>query len=394
MVFIRRALALLAAVGGALVTGAALAQAYPAKPVRVIVPFPPGQGTDVATRHLTEQLGKAAPIVILLNAEVQKVLANPDTRQRLMSLGFEVAGSTPQQLADRVRTEREKWRASYRRRTSGWNDLPPMTRRPKAAEIVAAELRRQIATGQLKPGDKLHPENVLQSEFAISRPTLREALRMLESESLITISRGKHGGARVIAIDLGAAARQVGVYLQTKGTTLQDVWLARTIIEPPAVGLLAELRNPVAFAELEANIAAAREVAQLDPLRYADLSAEFSMLITRHCGNRTLHLLAALIHDIIRRQHKDVTARTLSKAGVDKLRQGSIRSREKALELMRSGSSAEAESFWRAHLEHMRDLVLAAYKGPMTIDVLNEPVDKLRQVNNVKRHVRPVAKVA
>ena len=269
-----------------------------------------------------------------------------------------------------------------------------MTRRPKAAEIVAAELRRQIATGQLKPGDKLHPENVLQSEFAISRPTLREALRMLESESLITISRGKHGGARVIAIDLGAAARQVGVYLQTKGTTLQDVWLARTIIEPPAVGLLAELRNPVAFAELEANIAAAREVAQLDPLRYADLSAEFSMLITRHCGNRTLHLLAALIHDIIRRQHKDVTARTLSKAGVDKLRQGSIRSREKALELMRSGSSAEAESFWRAHLEHMRDLVLAAYKGPMTIDVLNEPVDKLRQVNNVKRHVRPVAKVA
>ena len=226
-----------------------------------------------------------------------------------------------------------------------------MTRRPKAAEIVAAELRRQIATGELKPGDKLHPENVLQTEFEISRPTLREALRMLESESLITISRGKHGGARVIAIDLGAAARQVGVYLQIEGTTLQDVWLARTIIEPPAVGLLAELRNPVAFAELEANIAAAREVAQRDPIRYADLSAGFSMLITRHCGNRTIHLLAALIHDIIRRQHKDVTARTLSKAGVDKLRQGSIRSREKALALMRRGSSAEAESFWRAHLE-------------------------------------------
>ena len=269
-----------------------------------------------------------------------------------------------------------------------------MTRRPKAAEIVAAELRRQIATGELKPGDKLHPENVLQTEFEISRPTLREALRMLESESLITISRGKHGGARVIAIDLGAAARQVGVYLQIEGTTLQDVWLARTIIEPPAVGLLAELRNPVAFAELEANIAAAREVAQRDPIRYADLSAGFSMLITRHCGNRTLHLLAALIHDIIRRQHKDVTARTLSKAGVDKLRQRSIRSREKALALMRRGSSAEAERFWRAHLEEMRDLVLAAYKGPTTIDVLNEFIGKLRPVNNVRRHARPAAKAA
>ncbi len=267
-------------------------------------------------------------------------------------------------------------------------------KRPKAAELVAAELRRQIATGQLRPGDKLHPENVLQTEFAISRPTLREALRLLESESLITISRGPHGGARVSAIDLGAAARQVGVFLQIEGATLQDVWLARTIIEPPAVGLLAALRDPAAFAVLEANIAAAREAAQSDPLRYADLSAEFSMLITRHCGNKTIHLLAALIHDIIRRQHEHVTARTLSKPGVDKLRQGSIRSREKALELMREGAPAAAESFWREHLEHMRDLVLSAYKAPMTIDVLHEPAGKPRPVSSVKRHVPPDAKAA
>ena len=265
----------------------------------------------------------------------------------------------------------------------------PMTsapaKRPKAAENVAAELRRQIVTGRLKPGDKLHPENVLQAEFEISRPTLREALRLLESESLITISRGQHGGARVISIDLGAAARQAGVFLQIKGTTLQDVWLARTIIEPPAVGLLASLRNPAAFAELEANIAEARDAAEHDPIRYADLSADFSMLIARHCGNNTIHLFAALIHDIIRRQHEHVTVRTLWKAGVGKLRQGSIKSRVQALELMRTGTPAAAEKFWRAHLEQMRDLVLSAYKGPMTIAVLNEPLGKQRPVTSVRR---------
>jgi len=53
--------------------------------------------------------GTPAPIVALVNAEVHKVLAQPDTRQRLMSLGFEVSGSTPQELADRIRVEREKW---------------------------------------------------------------------------------------------------------------------------------------------------------------------------------------------------------------------------------------------------------------------------------------------
>ena len=263
--------------------------------------------------------------------------------------------------------------------------------RPKAAEKVAAELRRQIVTGRLKPGDKLHAENVLQAEFEISRPTLREALRLLESESLITISRGRHGGARVNSIDLQAAARQVGVYLQIAGTTLNDVWLARTIIEPPAAGLLAAQRNPAAFAALESNIAAARDAAQSDLIRYADLSAEFSMLIARHCGNQTIHLLAALIYDIIRRQHEHVTERTLAKTSVGRLRQQSIASRVQALELMRTGTPAAAESFWRTHLEHMRDLVLAAYKSPMTIDVLNEPIGTLRAVRKVRRPALPAA---
>ena len=267
----------------------------------------------------------------------------------------------------------------------------PDPKRPKAAEIVAAELRHQIVTGRLKPGDKLHPENVLTTEFAISRPTLREALRLLESEALITISRGKHGGARVSSIDLSAAARQVGVFLQLEGATLQDVWLARTIIEPPAAALVAVQRDPDAFAALEANIVAARDAAQHDLIRYADLSAEFSLLITRHCGNKTIHLLASLIYDIIRRQHEDVTERTSLRASVDKLRQESIRSRVKALALMRKGTPAAAERFWRAHLEHMRDLVMAAYKGPMTIDVLNEPPGRQRPIGNVKRPVRLVA---
>ena len=264
-------------------------------------------------------------------------------------------------------------------------------KRPKAAEMVAAELRRQIVTGRLKPGDKLHPENVLQVEFDISRPTMREALRLLESESLIAITRGKHGGARVIAVDLAAAARQVGVFLQLAGTTLQDVWLARTIIEPPAAGLLATRRDAAALAELEANIAAAREAADHDLIRYAELSADFSMLITQHCGNKTIHMFAALIHDIIRRQHEHVTERTIARTSVDKLRQESIRSRVMAVELMRSGTAVAAENFWREHLEHMRDLVMAAYKSPMTIDLLDAPVSRQRAVGKVKRNARPAS---
>lgn len=259
------------------------------------------------------------------------------------------------------------------------------TKRPKAAEVVAAEIRHQIVTGRLKPGDKLQSESMLKDEFAISRPTMREALRLLESESLISISRGKHGGARVSSIDLGSMSRQIGVFLQVEGTTLPDVWFARTVIEPPAARLLAQQRDPQVFAELEANIAQAREAARTDLIRYADLSAEFSLLITRHCGNKTLHLLASLIFDVIRRQHEHVTERTRAKASVGRLREESLVTREEAVRLMRAGKAAEVEKFWRTHLEHMRDLVLAAYDGPMTIDVLNKPAGRQRPISRVRR---------
>ncbi len=259
------------------------------------------------------------------------------------------------------------------------------SQRPKAAEVVAAELRRQIVSGRLKPGDRLQPESVLQAEFAISRPTMREALRLLESESLIKISRGKHGGARVSSIDLSAVSRQVGVFLQLEGTTLPDVWFARTIIEPPAAGLIAAQRDPKVLAELEANIEEARQAAKVDLIRYADLSAEFSLLITRHSGNKTLHLLAALIFDIIKRQHEHVTERTREKTSVDRLRQESLRTRLEAVQMMRKGQVADVEQFWKKHLERMRNLVLAAYDGPLTIDLLNPVPGRPRAVSKVRR---------
>ena len=61
--------------------------------------------------------------------------------------------------------------------------------------MVAAELRRQIVLGKLKQDDQLPSENALMEQFGVSRPTLREAFRILESEGAITVRRGVRGGA-------------------------------------------------------------------------------------------------------------------------------------------------------------------------------------------------------
>ena len=123
-------------------------------------------------------------------------------------------------------------------------DRSSVVRIPKAGELVAADLRRQIVTGELKPGEPLPTESVLMTRFGVSRPTLREAFRILESESIIKVLRGAHGGARVMAPDAATAARYTGLVLQYQGVQLSDVYRARTAIEVSAVG---ELASATAF---------------------------------------------------------------------------------------------------------------------------------------------------
>jgi GntR family transcriptional repressor for pyruvate dehydrogenase complex len=248
--------------------------------------------------------------------------------------------------------------------------------RIKTAEVVAAQLRRQIVTGRLKPGDRLRPEVELQEEFGISRPTMREALRLLEAESLIAISRGKHGGARVRDVDVGSVSRQVGVLLQLQSTTLEDVWLARTIFEPSAARLLALDPTAEALEALRQNVEQERRSFERDPILYADLSAGFSLLIARHCGNQTVYLLVSLLFDVIRRQHENIAKRTLGKARVVELRKQSIETREDAISLMAARRADEVHDLWAAHLQRVRDLVLEAYDGSVTIDILDQPVSR------------------
>jgi DNA-binding FadR family transcriptional regulator len=246
--------------------------------------------------------------------------------------------------------------------------------RIKAAERVAAELRREIVTGHLRPGDRLPSERELQTQFDISRPTLREALRLLEAESLIEIVRGQYGGARVTKLSIGAVARQMGLCLQLDGVTLQDVWHSLTIIEPPAAAMLARNGYRAAIEEMEQNIAQARAAAD-DPIKYGRLTNEFSLILTRHCRSQTIHVFAQIIQDLVARQRVEVTVKTYSQRGVDRMRELNIRARERLLQLIRDGLASEAEAFWRTHLERTAKVMFSAYRAQMPINVVHPTGD-------------------
>ena len=126
---------------------------------------------------------------------------------------------------------------------------PPVSRvafvrAQRIPELVASDVRKRVLRGELKDGDALAPEAELMVQYGVSRPTLREALRILESEQLITIRRGGIGGALVRRPDVNVAARQFSLVLQDKGCTMADVQRARMVIEPPALAELARQVTP------------------------------------------------------------------------------------------------------------------------------------------------------
>ena len=125
-------------------------------------------------------------------------------------------------------------------------------RTPKTGEVVAEYLRRQIARGELKVGDHLRPEEELTAEFGVARTTLREGLRILESQGLIRIRRGRGGGGVGTQPDLDQLATALAVALQLQATTMGDLDDARQLLEPQLVARLArhhDTRDIIALSE-------------------------------------------------------------------------------------------------------------------------------------------------
>src|ERR1700726_3433330 len=114
---------------------------------------------------------------------------------------------------------------------------------PKMGELVASSLRRQIVRGDLAEGDALPSEPELMQQFGVSRPTLREAFRVLESESLISVRRGAHGGAVGHVPNGDVAHRHAALVLEHRGETSGDVYEARGVIEPACVAQVARSRT-------------------------------------------------------------------------------------------------------------------------------------------------------
>ena len=239
---------------------------------------------------------------------------------------------------------------------------------PKTAELVAHDLRKRIVRGELREGESLPAEATLTEQFGVSRPTLREAFRVLETEQLITVRRGARGGAAVHAPSAAMVARYAGFFLEHDGASLADVLEARVAVESPAAGLAAERRTAADLDCLRAAIAECEQFAT-DRRRLVLQFSEFHALVVAAARNRTIALLHAVLREIIdmaklRRlgDDGDGPSRALAR-GTDAHR--------RLVELIAAGDAPGAEEWWRRHLTEANRYLLAIPGGDEPLDLLD-----------------------
>lgn len=191
----------------------------------------------------------------------------------------------------------------------------PAPRPQKMAEHIAEQLRGQIVRRELADGDYLPVEAELSEFFDTSRPTMREAFRILEVEGLLHIRRGGRFGPQVCAPDPTVTARNLGLLLQYKDVELSDVYDAFLDIVPTAARRLAEQHTEADLERLRQQRARCEAVVD-DGSAFLDESTEFSLLIVELAGNQVLAVLSRLLADVVRAHRQAMSAYFEAKPGV------------------------------------------------------------------------------
>ncbi len=215
---------------------------------------------------------------------------------------------------------------------------------------IADELRALIVAGRLADGGSLGHEPDLVKRFGVSRPSLREALRILEAEGLVTVVRGVHGGVVVHAPDGRTTARTAALVLQARNVALGDVFEARSLLEPIAARTIATMRGRKAAIRELRELIRAEEAAIEEPERFGEANAAFHERLVALAGNQTLGLFAEMLDEIVVRAVTAVS-RADDVVGSLAVRRRGIRSQERLLELLEEGDAAAAEEHWLAHMQ-------------------------------------------
>jgi GntR family transcriptional regulator, transcriptional repressor for pyruvate dehydrogenase complex len=231
---------------------------------------------------------------------------------------------------------------------------------PRLPGLVADALRQQILHGELPEGARLPKEEVLRERFGVGRPVMREAMRILEAEGLVTVLRGNQGGALVRKPRPQHTTYALSLLLSSRGVRTRDVGKALKELEPICASLCAQRsdRHAAVVPALRKIHDASREVLG-DPEAASMLFRSFHESIVAQCGNQTLMVLVGALEAIWSENVRLATARSGRKRTSEELER-SFRDHQVILHRIEQG---DGRGVTRAVIDHISRVQAAATRA-------------------------------
>lgn len=170
-----------------------------------------------------------------------------------------------------------------------------------AYEQVAEQLRELVLSGKVAPGDRLPVEGALSAEFGVSRSTVREAIRLLSSQSMLHTVRGPTGGTFVSRADPESLREylhtSIGLLSGNRGITVEELLEVREALEVPAARLAARRRTEEHLVAMREAIERERE--RNDRGERFQQNQQFHAQVLAAAGNRLLSVVTDPVYSVI-----------------------------------------------------------------------------------------------
>lgn len=235
------------------------------------------------------------------------------------------------------------------------SDGKSCVRVPKAAELIARKIKQRIVNRELAEGELLPPEVKLMEEFGVSRPTIREAYRILETEHLVSVTRGAKGGAVVHRPDTSLITSHILLALAWENATVVDVYETRATVEPAVVRRVAEVAAHLVKDRLQPLVDEAFDKAD-DVSQVADILTKFLDELLDLSGNPLLKFMYLSVREVLGRHQSIAMAEARRAKGVASSRvelHAFLNSYQILVKLMSERKAVEAEEHWRCHVNYV-----------------------------------------
>lgn len=238
-----------------------------------------------------------------------------------------------------------------------------LRRGEKVAVTIAREIVKDIVDRGLTAGAKLPAEGEMLADLGVGRATLREALRILEVQGLISIRPGPGGGPTVVGATSNDFGSMATLFYQMRGATYRELIEARLIVEPLMARLAAERTDVHSLERLQSAIDAARVAAVGADRDWTRTSSDFHGVVAGLSGNRVLDLFGEALKDVWAAR---VSGTIFPSESRERVRQD----HEAIAAAIAAGDGTTAERLMREHMREFSGYVAERYSG-----LLDEVVD-------------------